>query len=258
MLRFGLIGKNISYSKSPKIHQVLAKHAHIDISYDLLDVDRTGISVLIEQLKLGDYHGFNVTQPYKEFIMKYIDVLTPQAKKIQAVNTVYIKDGFVVGDNTDYDGFLGLLQKKYIDVSKKRIYILGTGGAAKACYHVLKDLDTNPIYVTRDPLKVNAETITYETLYQTDSDLLIHTTPVGTYPHVNETILNQAYVKDKVVIDLIYNPLKTQIIKDAKKGFNGLDMLMLQAIKSFSIWIHKTIELTHELYQELKEVITHE
>jgi shikimate dehydrogenase len=258
MLRFGLIGKNISYSKSPKIHQVLAKYSHIDISYDLLDVDSKGISVLIEQLKLGDYHGFNVTQPYKELIMKYIEILTPQAKRIQAVNTIYIKDGFVVGDNTDYDGFLGLLKRNQIEISQKPIYILGTGGAAKACYHVLKDLDSNPIYVTRDPLKVNKETITYETLYQTDADLLIQTTPVGTYPHTKESVLRQSYVKDKVVIDLIYNPLKTQIVKDSKKGFNGLDMLMLQAIKSFNIWTNKEIELTHKLYQELKEVITHE
>ena len=258
MLRFGLIGKNISYSKSPKIHQVLADHVNISISYDLLDIDDVGISVLIEQLKQGDYQGFNVTQPYKELIMKYIDVLTPQAKRIQAVNTIYIKDGFVVGDNTDYDGFLGLLQKNKIDITKKQIYILGTGGAAKSCYYVLKDLGATPIFVTRDPLKVNEETMTYETLYQTEADILIQTTPVGTYPHVSESILKQDYVKDKVVVDLIYNPLKTQILKDAKQGFNGLDMLMLQAVKSFSIWTHKKIKLNDDLYQELKEVITHE
>ena len=258
MLRFGLIGKHISYSKSPGIHRVLAQHVDVDITYDLLDVDDNHLSLLINQLKTHDYHGFNVTQPYKQKIISYIDVLTPKAKRINAVNTVYLSDGFVIGDNTDYDGFLGLLKRNHIDLKDKKIYILGTGGAAKAVYYALYDLNLNPFYVTRDSLKVDEKTITYDTLYQEHADVIIQTTPVGTYPNINESILNQDYVKDKIVIDLIYNPLKTQILKDAKSGVNGLDMLMLQAMKAFTIWTNKDIELTDELYQKLKEVITHE
>ena len=258
MLRFGLIGKNISYSKSPRIHHVLANHLKLDITYDLLDVDQNGLNILINQLKTHDYHGFNVTQPYKQKIISLIDVLTPKAKRINAVNTVYLKDGLVIGDNTDYDGFLGLLKRNHIDLKDKDIYILGTGGAAQSVYYVLHDMDLKPFYVTRDPLKVDEKTVTYETLYQKHADIIIQTTPVGTYPHIHESILKKAYVKDKMVVDLIYNPLETQMLKDAKSGVNGLDMLMLQAIESFMIWTHKKIELTDELYQKLKEVITHE
>jgi shikimate dehydrogenase len=258
MLRFGLIGKHISYSKSPGIHQVLAQHVDVDMTYDLLDVDDNHLSLLINQLKTHDYDGFNVTQPYKQKIISYIDVLTPKAKRLNAVNTIYLKDGLVVGDNTDYDGFLGLLKRNHIDLKDKVVYILGTGGAAKAVYYVLCDLNIDSYYVTRDPLKVNEKTITYDTLYQKYADVVIQTTPVGTYPNINESMLNKEYVKDKIVIDLIYNPIKTQILKDAKSGVNGLDMLMLQAIKSFTIWTNKNIELNDTLYQKLKEVITHE
>lgn len=258
MLKLGLIGKNISYSKSPDIHQFMRDYLDIQLSYDLLDVEASHLSMLIDGLRHGMYHGFNVTQPYKEIMMKMVDIITPRAKKIKAINTIFLKDNLVVGDNTDYDGFLGLLKHNHIDVKHKNIYILGTGGAAKACYHVLKDLNAKAFYVTRDALKVNEKTILYDDLYKIKPDMIIQATPVGTYPHIDESMLPSEYVKDKFVIDLVYRPLKTQILKDAKNGVNGLDMLIIQALKSLSLWIKKDIELTKELHQKLKDVIINE
>lgn len=175
-----------------------------------------------------------------------------------AINTIYIKDDKVIGDNTDYDGFLGLLNLNNIDMQSKSVFILGTGGAAKACFHVLNDQHANVKYVTRDILKVNNDTITYQDLYRVKADFIIQATPVGTYPNVDESILDKNYVKDKFVIDLVYRPQKTQILKDSKAGINGVDMLIIQAIKSLSLWTDKEILVTKELRQKLKEVVLDE
>lgn len=258
MLKLGLIGQHISYSKSPEIHQYMKSYLEIDLTYDLIDVDESSLKILIEELRLGFYQGFNVTQPYKEIMMKYVDVITPRAKQIQAINTIYLSDHKIVGDNTDYEGFLGLLNQNKVDVASKKVFILGTGGAAKACYHVLKDLKAIPKYVTRDPLKVNQDTITYKDLYKSSVDYIIQATPVGTYPHVGESILDQEYVKDKFVIDLVYRPKETQILKDAKSGINGADMLIIQALKSLSLWMQKDIDITKALLQKLKDVVLDE
>jgi shikimate dehydrogenase len=258
MLKLGLIGHHISYSKSPSIHRFMRTYLNYELTYDLLDVEPSHLSMLIDSMRKGFYHGFNVTQPYKEMMMDMVDLITPQAKKIQAINTIYIKDKKIIGDNTDYDGFLGLLKKNQIYVKDKNVYILGTGGAAKACYHVLKDLDANPFYVTRDALKKDKHTIVYQDLYHKDIDIFVQATPVGTYPNIDHSILSKDIVKDKFVIDLVYRPLETKILKDAKKGVNGLDMLIIQALKSLSLWTNQDIKLTKELHQKLKDVVINE
>ena len=105
MLKLGLIGKHISYSKSPDIFLFMKSYLDIDLTYDLIDIDESSIKILLNELKSGFYHGFNVTQPYKEIMLDYVDVVTPKAKQIQAINTIYIKDHKIIGDNTDYEGF---------------------------------------------------------------------------------------------------------------------------------------------------------
>lgn len=258
MLKLGLIGKHISYSKSPDIFLFMKSYLDIDLTYDLIDIDESSIKILLNELKSGFYHGFNVTQPYKEIMLDYVDVVTPKAKQIQAINTIYIKDHKIIGDNTDYEGFLGLLKAHAIDMSSKKVFILGTGGAAKACFQVLQDLKAFPKYVTRDALKVNKDTITYDDLYKSSLDYIIQATPVGTYPYVEASILDKAYVKDKYVIDLVYRPKQTQILKDAKSGVNGVYMLIIQALKSLSFWMQKEINITDELLQKLKDVVLDE
>lgn len=258
MKRFALIGHQISYSKSPNIHSYMSKHLNIDFSYDLLDVSESNLDMLIRQLKLGLYDGYNVTKPYKEMIMSYMDEITDEAKLIGAVNTVYVKHNKIVGDNTDYEGFKGLIKKNKIKVKNKRIYILGTGGAAKACYHVLKDLEATLTYVSRDALKVNRETILYKDINLKDVDIYVQATPVGTYPYHKQSIIDKSLVKDKYVIDLVYRPVQTKILTYAKNGVNGVDMLMIQALKSLSIWLDQEIKLTPTLYKKLKDVIISE
>jgi shikimate dehydrogenase len=258
MKKFALIGHQISYSKSPNIHSYMSKHLKIDFSYDLLDVTQDNLDMLIIQLKNGLYDGFNVTKPYKEIIMNYVDELTDEARIIGAVNTVYLRHNKIVGDNTDYEGFKGLIKRNKIKVLDKHIYILGTGGAAKACYHVLKDLEAIPTFVTRDALKVNQETIMYKDLDPKDVDIYVQATPVGTYPYHKQSIIDKSLVKNKYVIDLVYRPVQTKILTYAKNGVNGVDMLMIQALKSLSIWLEQDIKLTPTLYKKLKDVIISE
>jgi shikimate dehydrogenase len=261
MDRYGLIGQNIGYSKSPLIHQFMAKKLGLEFQYDLLDMDEKDIPHLFKHLRRGVFRGFNVTIPHKQSVMRHIDILTPKARRIQAVNTIYMKGEQIVGDNTDYDGFLGLLTYYHIDVKAKRVYILGSGGAAKAAYIVLEDLGAHVTVVTRnkpEEVKMFKRVITYQDIKEEDVDLFINATPIGTYPKNQESVLPKHLVKDKIVIDLIYNPEVTTLMQDAKKAYNGLMMLIIQALKSEEIWFNRTIELTDTWLKELKEVIYHE
>src|SRR5690606_27254662 len=149
MKRFGLIGYPVSHSKSPIIHDVIKSYYQLVLSFSLIPVKAEGIKKVLDDIKNGKLDGVNVTIRHKETVIQLLDLLKEKAKKIGAVNTIYLKDHKLVGDNTDYDGFLGLLERSKIDLKDKSVIILGTGGAAKACYHVLKDLGIEPKVVSR-------------------------------------------------------------------------------------------------------------
>jgi shikimate dehydrogenase len=236
----------------------MAKKLGLSVSYELFDCEEEDLAKYVKQLRQGVLHGLNVTIPYKQSVMKYVDVLTPKAKRIKAVNTLYLKGDKIIGDNTDYDGFLGLIAKYNIDVKDKKVYLLGTGGAAKAAYVVLSDLGANITVVTRqlaenDPLFKRV--ITYPMINPKEVDLYVNATPIGTAPKSNESVLPKAMVENHRVIDLIYQPEKTQLMSFAKEAYNGLWMLIIQALKSEEIWFERKIDATHGLLQELKEVI---
>ena len=256
--KIGLIGKNISYSKSPEIHSFLAQNTNIDLSYELLDIDENEVSLKIEQLRQGAYHGFNVTTPYKQSILRHIDELTKIAEITQSVNTVYMEEKKVIGDNTDYIGFLELLKRNKIIVDKKMIYLLGTGGVAKTIYTALNDLGALVTVVTRDPQQKKpffSKIISYDEIETSKCDFFIQATPIGTFPDIKQSVLSKKKVKKKMIIDLVYNPSVTQIMKDSKKGINGETMLMVQAIKSFEVWTRTNINDRDELMNKLKKVI---
>ncbi len=260
MMTFGLIGHKISYSKSPIIHQFMARQLNIPFRYEILDVNRDDLPSLIHELKTGNYHGFNITTPYKEDALKYVDRLTENAKRIGAVNTIYDHHGFVIGDNTDYEGFKGLLKLNKIHVKNKHVYILGTGGAAKAVYTVLKDLKSVVTVVSRTPnlSEIFPRVIGYQSIDPDDVDIIVNATPVGTYPNADESPINLDIVKHKTVIDLIYNPRETNLVKHAKKGVGGMDMLIIQAIYSEMDWLNQTIKVKSKLIKEIKKVLDHE
>lgn len=247
MNKYGLLGHHLSHSYSPIIHNYLYNKNKIDASYTLIEIEECELKRCIDDLKQGIYSGYNVTIPYKEKVMNYCDLLTEAAHDIGAVNTIYMKDGKVVGDNTDYLGFITELEFYGVHVNGKDIYVLGNGGASKAICYAIKLLGGNPVVVSR-----NNEGISYQDLEKINHyPLLINTTPVGMFPNVDASIIDEEFVKRAdLCIDLIFNPQTTKFLSYSNVGYNGLLMLVFQAIHAVELW--QQSKITYELEELIK------
>lgn len=238
---FGLIGKNIDYSFSRRYFNEKFKTNSLDCSYNNFDLETIDSFIeLKENYKI--YSGFNVTTPYKEAILPYLDFISNDAKKIGAVNTIKIENNKLIGYNTDHYGFKESLIK-YLKPHHKTALILGTGGASKAVAFVLKQLKIKFQYVSRT--KSSGIKYTYDTLTSTQIEankLIINCTPLGTFPKMEKypEILYDRLDKFHLLFDLIYNPAETLFLKKGRlkgaKVTNGLEMLINQAEKSWEIW----------------------
>ena len=236
MKTYGLIGKNISYSFSRNYFN--NKFNNEDISncqYINFDVDNLS---KLNNIFNTENHGFNVTIPYKEAIIPYLDSLDFHAEKIGAVNTINIENGKKIGFNTDWIGF-----KKSIEPLLKphhtKALILGTGGASKAVIYALDQLQIETLIVSRNG-KTSYEDLSEEIVQ--NHTIIINCTPVGTFPNVDSApeIPYNFITKNHLAFDLIYNPAETLFLKKCKeKGAvvkNGLEMLEIQAEESWKIW----------------------
>ena len=240
--RFGLLGRNISYSFSKGYFtDKFNSENFAGCTYENFDIPE--IDAFAEVIKnTSDLKGLNVTIPYKETILPFLDTLSKKATLIGAVNTIKItKKGKLKGYNTDYYGFKKSLQPLLLPHHKKAL-ILGTGGASKGVAFALDELGITYTFVSRE-LKEN--TIDYKRINATTFDnyhIIINATPVGTSPDVEAfPIIPYEFFTDKhIAYDLIYNPAETQFLKKAKQHGaqikNGLDMLIFQAEKAWKIW----------------------
>lgn len=259
---FGLIGEKLSHSISPEIHNNLFKELNIEGAYKLCPIEKSEINNLTTCIKTIGIKGVNVTIPYKEEIIKYLDFISDEAKEIGAVNTIYLKDNKLYGYNTDYYGFGKMLDVNNISYVGKDIVILGAGGAAKAIYQFFKDNKPNNIYVvSREKNKsfLDAKVIDYNDLEKVKGDILVNTTPVGMYPNVNKCPVSEEVInKFSDIVDIIYNPEETLLLKLGnklnKKTCNGLYMLVGQAIKAEEIWNNIKVEdsISNKIYEMLK------
>lgn len=243
MRNFGLLGKNINYSFSKTYFSEKFKTEKItNTNYQNFDI--TSINHFPEIVKnTNNLIGLNVTIPYKEAIIPYLDKLDKKAKKIGAINTIKItKKGKLKGFNTDYYGFKKALQP-HLKIQHKKALILGTGGASKAISYALKKLNIEYRFVSRNTS--NKKFLTYKSLSEEtikNHNLIINCTPLGTSPKVDEcpNIPYQAITEKHLLFDLIYNPTETTFLKKGKQNnavtINGLKMLELQAEKSWEIW----------------------
>jgi len=243
MRKFGLIGKNISYSFSEVYFAAKFKAEKIvDASYENFDLEN--ITDFPSILKNNpNIKGLNVTIPYKELIIPYLDKIDKKAKIIGAVNTIKItKKGKLKGYNSDFYGFKESLFP-HIKPHHKSALILGTGGASKAIAYSLKKMGIKYKYVSRT-LKKDVS-FTYDMLTENDilkHQIIINCTPLGTFPNIKDcpNIPYSAIGKNHILFDLIYNPEETKFLYHGKQNgatiINGLDMLVLQAEKSWSIW----------------------
>lgn len=240
--QFGLVGKNISYSFS-KAH-FTKKFEDLNLpDYTYENLDFQDISELSNFIKNNpNLKGLNVTIPYKETIIPFLDTLSKKASEIRAVNTIrFTKNGKLKGYNTDYYGFQKALKPLLYSHHKKAL-ILGTGGASKAVAYALKQLGIKFNYVSRtstgnsiDYSHIDAETFE-------EYQIIINCTPLGTYPNTNvcPEIPFHYFTSKHIAFDLIYNPTETLFLQKAKEQGaivkNGLEMLVFQAEKAWEIW----------------------
>lgn len=242
MPELGLIGRHISYSFSKAYFTQKFENEELPLSYENFDIET--ISEFPSILKNNpDLAGLNVTIPYKQQIIPYLDSLSKEATEIGAVNTIVISSsGKLTGHNTDAYGFKKSIEP-FLKPHHKNALILGTGGASKAIAFTLKELGIPYQYVSRsynNHAKYMYSDLTEEIIcsYQ----VIINCSPVGTYPNVNEfpNIPYDAISENHLIYDLIYNPLQTKFLFLAEqKGAvtcNGLKMLELQAEKAWEIW----------------------
>ena len=243
MRKYGLVGKNIDYSFSRTYFKNKFEAEGIpNVSY--VNFDIASINDFKNCIKhTPNLKGLNITIPYKEAIIPYLDALSPNAERIGAVNTIKIDNtGKHIGYNTDYYGFKKALQP-FLKPYHTKALILGTGGASKAVAHALQELNIKFQYVSRVASK--RITLTYNSLTEDhikSSLLIINCTPLGTYPNTgaHPEIPYQSITNKHILFDLIYNPEKTKFLSLGEKQratiINGLKMLEFQAEKAWEIW----------------------
>ncbi len=239
--RFGLLGRNISYSFSrgyfTQKFSDLDLNNHTYENFDLQDIKE--FASLIKENK--DITGFNVTIPYKQDVMSYLDSLDPKAEKIGAVNTIKTTKDGLRGYNTDIHGFQKSIEP-FLRKRHKKALILGTGGASKAVAFVFNELGIAYKFVSRTAKEhqFSYEQLTKEIIE--DYTVIVNCSPLGTHPNIKDkpAIPYKHLSKEHLLFDLIYNPEKTAFLQEGEKLgaaiCNGSKMLELQAEKSWEIW----------------------
>lgn len=221
----GLLGRKLGHSYSPQIH------AHLgDYEYRIFEREPENVG---DFLKNGDFHGINVTIPYKKDVIPFLSELSPAAQRMGAVNTIVRRpDGSLIGHNTDYFGFRSMVERSGLTVAGRKVLVLGSGGASNTVVVVLKELGAQVIVVSRSGEN------NYENLHlHADAAVIVNATPVGMYPNTGKAPLDLGQFPHlEGVLDVIYNPARTQLLLDAQaKGLvtmNGLWMLVAQAKES--------------------------
>jgi shikimate dehydrogenase len=258
MIQLGLVGYPLGHSLSPKIHMAALSACNLQGNYSLFPIypeDTQALKDLLARVRSGEITGLNVTIPHKQNVIELMDDLTPTARTIGAVNTIYMKHEKLIGDNTDAQGFLSDL-KKYIGNQelgiRKSALVLGAGGSARAIvYALLNDYWNVTIAARRIEQaqelamqfkNTNAMELNFQTFKPSTFNLLVNTTPIGMTPNTEQSPLPEklSLPSNTFIYDLVYNPHETKLVKDARaQGLNaatGLGMLIEQASLAFEIW----------------------
>lgn len=238
MMRYGLIGEKLGHSYSKLIHEKLA-----DYTYDLIPLSK---EEFIDFMEKKAFSAINVTIPYKQTVIPYLDELSESARSIGAVNAIVNKDGKLHGYNTDYLGFLYTLHNNEIKVKDQKVLVLGNGGAAKAVVAALLSLSPKELITVK--YKEEPGVVTYEqaAALHSDATLIVNTSPVGMYPNVDASPMDLTpYKKLEAVVDIIYNPSTTKLLAQAvelgAKAVNGMEMLVAQAKYAVELFLDTEI-----------------
>lgn len=271
MIKLGLVGWPLSHSRSPQIHALALKMAGLDGSYDLYPVPTETPDLLtdtIKKIRRAEITGLNVTIPYKETVLPMMDVLSPAAAAIGAVNTIVMKDGQLVGDNTDAGGFAADLVNNGLDPHYQpgEAIVFGAGGSARSVFYALLSAGWQIHALVRNVeksrhvvsefrgkkltggIKLHPISDLGSILKTTKIDLIVNSTPLGMSPNVHASAWPEgiAMPSDAFVYDLVYNPVETLImrqgIESGLRVSNGWGMLVEQALLAFEIWTGRHIE----------------
>ncbi len=267
--KYGVIGNPLSHSLSPLLHNFWFKKHNIKANYSLIEIKEDQIEEIVNKIKKEELQGINVTVPYKQAVIPFLDLIINDAKETSSVNTIYLNnEKKVVGENTDVYGFNSSFIKKLNneDLLEKKILILGAGGVTPSIIYSLKKKKIEKIYISNRTVEkaqsIKAkfpfiEIILWENIndISLEMDVIINTTSLGMK---NGSDFKQEIEKIKpklIYYDVIYNPLETKLLKKFKekeiRTFNGLDMFLYQGQKSFCLWN----KINPEVDQELKNII---
>ncbi len=260
MKKYFVIGNPINHSLSPELHNFWLKKNNINATYEKIKLEENELENFIKRLRNDEIHGINVTVPFKNKVIKYLDKLSLEVETTGSVNTIYKNGNDIIGHNTDVAGFeLGLRHSK-INVLHKSILILGAGGVVPSIIYSLLSMGCKKIFLSNrtvekaEDIKKKFDDIDIIKWGETpDFDIIINATSVGLKSDSLDLDLN---VKDKIFYDVIYNPKETQFLKKAKemgnKTENGKLMFIYQANQSFSIWNNVIPKIDHEALKILE------
>ena len=252
--KFGIIGKPIAHSLSPLLHNYWFKKYNIRATYSLIETEENQIDKVISKIKKKELQGINVTTPYKQEVIPYLDLVINDAQQTSSVNTIYLSsDNKIVGENTDVYGFdysfIEKLERK--DLLEKKILILGAGGVTPSIIYALFKKNIKKIFISNRSIEKAQiikkkfpfiEIILWENINSKsqDVDIIINATSLGMKNGNDFDQIIKKFKKVLIYYDVIYNPLETTMLKNFKqqevKTFNGLEMFICQGQKSFCLW----------------------
>ena len=267
---FLVIGNPIKHSLSPLLHNYWFHKNKINSEYKKLQTTQTSIKKILSRVRKRELEGVNVTIPFKGSIIRHLDILKGDALKTSSVNTVYLNKKKLIGDNTDVYGFsYGILRK--VKTRIKTAGIIGAGGVTSSIILALIQKGVKKIYITnrtfsklnifKKKFKKNIYPIKWNDRYKVfgDVQILINVTSLGMLGQKDLQFDFSIFDKKINVVDIVYNPENTRLLKDARKNghkiFTGLDMFVYQAQKAFYIWNKKNPKITKDIYKKLRKKI---
>ena len=268
--KFLVIGNPIKHSLSPQLHKYWFGKNKINAEYKKLKIDQKQIKKILDKIRKKQIEGINVTIPFKNSVIKYLDILEGDAKKTSSVNTIYLRKQKLIGDNTDVYGFaFGILKK--IKSKIKAAGIIGAGGVTSSIILALIKKGVRKIYITNrtfSKLKVfkkKFKGIIFPIRWNEylkefrEVQILINVSSLGMKGQKDLKFDFSIFNKKINVVDIVYNPENTKFLRDARryghKTFSGLDMFVYQAQKAFYIWNKKRPKITNIIYKKLRKLI---
>ena len=268
--KFLVIGNPIKHSLSPQLHKYWFGKNKINAEYKKLKIDQKQIKKILDKIRKKQIEGINVTIPFKNSVIKYLDILEGDAKKTSSVNTIYLRKQKLIGDNTDVYGFaFGILKK--IKSKIKAAGIIGAGGVTSSIILALIKKGVRKIYITNrtfSKLKVfkkKFKGIIFPIRWHEhlrafrEVQILINVSSLGMQGQKDLKFDFSTFNKKINVVDIVYNPENTKFLRDARryghKAFSGLDMFVYQAQKAFYIWNKKKPKITNDIYKKLRKLI---